>query len=128
MLLTGIGAGKYASCGDIIIESGTIIARAGDSFQNSSAGIGGQCGNITISGGTITAYGAYEGAGIGSGWDTYCGDITILGGTITATKGNTAINSIGVGYSNGDCGTVTIKAGATVNNKTYTQDETGPVQ
>ena len=52
----GIGGGKYASCGDIIIEDGTIIATAtGGGYP--AAGIGCECGNITIRGGNITAAG-----------------------------------------------------------------------
>ena len=48
------------------------------------------CGNIVINGGTITAEGQYGSAGIGAGAFKKCGDITINGGWVTATGGNGA--------------------------------------
>ena len=53
----GIGTGGWkGTCGNIVIQSGTIVAEG-----KSSAGIGcsysANCGNITISGGTVTATG-----------------------------------------------------------------------
>ena len=57
----------------------------------------GSCGNIVINGGTITANGKINCAGIGSAGGGTCGDITINGGTITATAGEDA-SAIGAGY------------------------------
>jgi len=106
----GIGASDITygagTCGNIIIESGTITATGGAY----SAGIGGgnmsNCGTITIRGGSVTATGGSEGTGIGSGADSSnCGAITISGGTINATSGN---NAAGIG---GSCGNITITGG-----------------
>lgn len=104
----GIGAGIYAaqSCGDILIEGGTIISTGGWG-GSPAAGIGSNCGNITITGGNITATGNAYAAGIGSGYGQRTGSITITGGTIVAKKGQGATNSIGAGNS-GSCGTISI--------------------
>ncbi|MBR3413794.1 MAG: Ig-like domain-containing protein [Bacteroidales bacterium] len=110
---TGIGGGWIRDCGNIIIESGTIIATGG----HGSAGIGSgtkSCGNITITGGNITATGGNIGAGIGNAYsDTNglygsCGKITITGGTITATGGE---YGAGIGGHGGSCGEITISGG-----------------
>ena len=76
----GIGAGKSFSCGNIVIESGT-----------------------------IEAIGGYGSAGIGGSEYGNCGTITIKDTVkkVTATKGTGAKHSIGAGQ-NGTCGTVTI--------------------
>lgn len=89
----GIGGGnKATSCGNIVIESGTIEA-VGKS--GSGPGIGcGTCGDITISGGTVTATGGTNAAGIGSANMGICGKITITGGTVNATGGK---RSAGIG-------------------------------
>ena len=106
----GIGGGYTTSCGNILIEGGTIEARGG--FMH-GAGIGGgnfgNCGDITIKGGAIIAKGGLFGAGIGSGEYSNCGNITITKNVtkVTATKGELAPYSIGAG-SEGGCGTVTI--------------------
>ena len=73
------------------------------------------CGNIVIQGGTITATGGSDAAGIGGGEESSCGDITITDGvsSVTATKGSSCPNSIGAGTS-GSCGTVSIATGANV--------------
>lgn len=69
---------------------------------------GKSCGNIVIESGTITATGGSLCAGIGSGsGGVSCGTITISGGTITATKGSGSIDCVGRG-KNGSCSTVTI--------------------
>ena len=101
------GCGIEAA-GNVIIESGTIIAVGGPQ----AAGIGtrnnqNHSGNITITGGTVTATGGSLSAGIGSASFASCGNITISGGTVTATKGSNAPNSIGAG-KDGTCGTITI--------------------
>lgn len=128
----GIGGQYNSSCGNIVIESGTIFAQGG----NGAAGIGSgstgstkntQCGNITITGGTVTAIGGSKAAGIGTGvcyrntdgvYQNQCGNITITGGTVIATGGNGGA-AIGGGFAEkrrtGDpeyckvsCGTITI--------------------
>ena len=106
----GIGGGYDISCGNIVINSGYIMATGG--FE--AAGIGGgngtgSCGYITISGGNITATGGESGAGIGGGSYGICGNITISGGTITATGGESGAG-IGGGYY-GTCGDITITSG-----------------
>ena len=68
-----IGAGSMVGeAGNIIIESGEIIAKAlGDNSSAGAAGIGGsymtKCGDITILGGTITAEGIKKSPAIGAG-------------------------------------------------------------
>ncbi len=122
LIATGIGGGFNMSCGNIIINEGTITATGGDY----SAGIGSgwsydgnpvSCGNITINGGTVTATSEYGGPGIGSGMGyngtSTCGDITITGGTVTATGG---LYSAGIGsgfayYASSGCGDITINGG-----------------
>ena len=105
----GIGGGLRNSCGNIVIEGGTITANGG---QN-SAGIGGGCealcGNILIKGGTITANGGEYGAGIGSGETGSCGSITITYvEKLTVNRGAYA-RSIGKGFGDSStCGQVTI--------------------
>ena len=113
----GIGSGKDGSCGNIIIDGGTVMATGGG---NGSAGIGsgqdGFCGNIIIDGGTVTATGGPGGAGIGSGRYGSCGTITITEGItrITATKSKSSdkVDIIGKGDNKktqpSTCGTITI--------------------
>lgn len=119
----GIGTGGWkGTCGNIVIQSGTIVA------EGKAAGIGcsysAGCGNITISGGTVTATGGQYAAGIGTSVTFFdncttsiCGDITISGGTVTATGGEFAA-AIGTGVGgSGDhvskCGNITITNGVT---------------
>ena len=115
----GIGGGNGLSCGNIVIEGGTITATA----YYWSAGIGGgrdaACGNITISGGTVTAQCEQCAAGIGSGYaasaNASCGNITISGGTVNATGGSNSAG-IGTGYGNNNnnsCGDIEITTGVT---------------
>ena len=120
----GIGGGFKISCGNIVINSGTITATGG--YDAAGIGIGGgdgSCGNITINGGTITATGDGGGAGIGGGYGNACGNITISGGTVSATGGYYAAG-IGGGRSNGACGTITIKS--TVTSVTATKGSVAP--
>ncbi len=131
LMATGIGGGFNMSCGNIIINEGTITATGGDF----SAGIGSgrsydgnpvSCGNITINGGTVTATSEHGGAGIGSGTGyngtSTCGDITITGGTVTATGG---LYSAGIGsgfayYASSGYGDITISGGTvTATSGTY---------
>ena len=115
----GIGGGRNLDCGNIVIESGTIIAKG----SNCAAGIGGggsrsSCGDITIKGGDITASTeGYGGAAIGvTGALSTGGDITITGGTIKAeVKGTTNKTGVGIGCgmigTPGKVGNITITGG-----------------
>ena len=109
----GIGGGSYSSCGNIVINGGTITATGG---SVRAAGIGGgnnsySCGNINIKGGTVIATGGSNAPGIGSGCgsSSSCGTITISNAVnrVTAIKGSGAPHSIGKSLD-GSCGTVTI--------------------
>ncbi len=119
----GIGGGIGLSCGNILIEGGTVRATGGEE----AAGIGGGggttscgtiCGTITISGGTIEVTGGGRAAGIGSGGPgdeqglgSSCGAITISGGTVTA-NGGLGASGIGSGALNrSSCGAITISGG-----------------
>ena len=120
----GIGGGGDISCGNIVINDGTINAEA----FNKAAGIGSgccrttsvSCGTITINGGTVTATGGAYAAGIGTGYaeggNNSCGAISINGGTVTATGGLNAAG-IGTGYSvsykTNTCASITITDGVT---------------
>jgi hypothetical protein len=99
--------------GNIVIESGHVIASGGENFP----GIGSQFmgGDITIKGGTVVAYGGDNapgiGSGCGSGGDYYsCGKITIANTVtnVTAYGGRDALYAIGHGNQYSTCGTVTI--------------------
>ena len=105
----GIGGGSWISCGNIVIEGGTITATGGDYAAGIGGGSGGSCGDITITGGTITATGGRCAPGIGGGDVGSCGTITIADTVtnVTATKGKNAPCSIGKG-NGGSCGTVKI--------------------
>ncbi|MBO4574585.1 MAG: hypothetical protein J5708_04620 [Bacteroidales bacterium] len=111
-------SGAYASCGNIVINGGTITTS-----NHMGAGIGcgddGSCGNINITGGTITTGSSESGAGIGSCGSGSCGDITISGGTVNAYS----MYGAGIGCSDnsgGSCGTITISGG-----NVYAQSEYG---
>lgn len=109
----GIGGGWSLSCGNIIINGGTITAIGGDVGIGSGRN-GSSCGAISINGGTVTATGSNGGAGIGSGMGSTssCGAISISGGTVTATT--TCSNNGGAGIGSGlqsSCGAITISGG-----------------
>ena len=109
----GIGGGWTLSCGNIIINGGTITAIGGDVGIGSGRN-GSSCGAISINGGTVTATGSNGGAGIGSGMGSTssCGAISISGGTVTATT--TCSNNGGAGIGSGlqsSCGAITISGG-----------------
>jgi len=106
----GIGGGNGVSCGNIVIEGGTITATGGPHY---GAGIGSgdnsACGNIEIKGGTVTANGGSQAAGIGAGHQGYYSAITISGGTVTATGNGGA--GIGSGVYGSSCGNIEISGG-----------------
>lgn len=118
----GIGGAVDLSCGNIIINSGTIVAEGGDAC----AAIGGgynyntasvTCGDITINGGDITATSWADAAAIGSGGDNNasCGDITITGGTVRATNATGGSGGAGIGSgSHGHCGDILISGGTII--------------
>ena len=116
----GIGSSAGVACGNITISGGTVTATGGANGAGIGSGTTATCGNILIQGGTVEATGKDGGAGIGSGGNymdqgAVCGTVTITTGVtqVTATKGADATNSIGAG-KNGNCGSVTIEAGANV--------------
>lgn len=119
------GTNISSYCGNIVIESGTIIARGGgsgagigsagnnnrnwDGSSNTSASFKMQyhtLGDITITGGNVTAYAGGEGAGIGGGNHTDTGQITIGGDAVVAAYGSGS----GAGIGNG-CGSSVNKGG-----------------
>jgi len=117
----GIGAGSAAG-GNIIINGGTITAKANVYNCNGTAGIGGSnaksINSITINGGNITATGSNGGAGIGGGYcqNTTCGKITITGGTVNATGGSGEYAGPGIGCGcyidpSNTCGDIEISGG-----------------
>jgi hypothetical protein len=128
----GIGGGGDLSCGNIVINGGTINAEA----FHQAAGIGSgccrttsvSCGSITINGGIVTATGGVYAAGIGTGYaeggNNSCGAISINGGTIMPTGGQNAAG-IGTGYSvsykTNTCASITIAN--TVTSVTATKGE-----
>ena len=118
----GIGGGRFLSCGNIVIENGTITTIGGLGSAGIGSGLEVQCGNITITGGTVYAIGGYASAGIGSGNGGRCGSITIAPTVtqVTAVKGVNSQHSIGAG-KDARCGTVTIggKKGA-ISDESYT--------
>ena len=116
----GIGGNKGASCGNIVIEGGTINATGAGSCAGIGSGNEHSCGTITITGGNITATGDSWAAGIGSGngnddgsniYVSSCGAISITGGTIEARGGDHAAG-IGSGW-NGKFTSISITSGIT---------------
>lgn len=109
----GIGSGNQRNTRNIVINGGTITAKAGKYGAGIGGGGGGGCAkNITINGGNITAVGGTEqGAGIGGGSDYFrdsghAENITITGGTVIATAQGTGAG-IGGGYGYGSDITIT---------------------
>lgn len=78
-----IGASSDYDCGAVVINGGTITAKATSSF---AAGIGSSsshdCDSVTITGGTVVATGGQYESGIGG---KHCGSVKISGGTVTGT-------------------------------------------
>ena len=116
------------SCGNVVIEGGTVIAESrvaagiGSGHSGTLNG-GGSCGDIVINGGTVKATGAAAGIGGASGGDTSrCGDITINGGNVTATC--TGVDGPGIGAcSSGRCGAITINGGSVTANARAKEDQ-----
>ncbi|WP_174919224.1 cell wall-binding repeat-containing protein [Peptacetobacter hominis] len=132
----GIGGGWSTDpdFGEIIINSGTVIARG----SGGGAGIGGAYeigrgtihGNVTINGGYVRAYGGGNASGIGAGEnDDYAGTITINGGVVYANGGASSIGAgdhIGEGnhgtFSTGTNGNAVIVAPQGIGaNKNYSE-------
>ena len=113
----GIGAKNGGTCGNIIINSGTITATG----LRNAAGIGScnaaTCGDITINGGTVNATGKSDAAGIGASFGGTCGNITISGtANVTATGNDGA--GIGSSFGNSTCGNILIEGGTVVSKGT----------
>ncbi|MGN0462684.1 MAG: hypothetical protein ACI4HZ_09610 [Ruminococcus sp.] len=110
----GIGGEYNNNCGEIIINSGTVIAKGRQGGSMGAAGIGGgyngNGGNITINGGSVTATSDGYGAGIGGGDNGgNGGNITINGGSVNATSWT---HGAGIGGGlGGSGGNITINGG-----------------
>ena len=102
LTITGTGALTANASAHTPPNDGSFSAGIGGGAYDS-------CGNIVIEGGTIEAIGGYYAAGIGGGNFGHCGYITIKDTVtkVTATAGEDAPYSIGKGASS-ECGTVTI--------------------
>ena len=105
--------------------NGELEARSNGAGAGIGGGFGISCGNIIIDGGTIKAEGGRLAAGIGVGDLASCGNITITKNVIkvTATHGERAPNSIGAGAGvTSTCGTVTIgdKVTGSISESPYT--------
>ena len=118
----GIGGAIDLSCGNIVINSGTIVAEGGyacaaigGGYDDNTASV--TCGNITINGGDITATSGADAAAIGSGGDNNasCGKIEITGGTVRATNATGGSGGAGIGSgSHGHCGDILISGGTII--------------
>ena len=135
-----LGSGiEVRSSGTLTIESEpnatlTITRRRTDTaiFLLYGAGIGlYENANLVIKGGTITVTGgsrtAEGGANIGGFVSQNAGTITLEGGTFTLQDQCMLSSLIGAG-TYGTCGTVTIRAGVTINGTTYAEDHVGAIQ
>ena len=118
----GIGGNHSASCGNIVIEGGTINATGANHSAGIGSGYGGSCGDITISGSAkVTATGGDEAAGIGSGHASQatntCGAISISGSAQVTATGGARAAGIGSGHAyqaTNTCGAITISGSAQV--------------
>ena len=135
-----LGSGiEVRSSGTLTIESEpnatlTITRRRTDTaiFLLYGAGIGlYENANLVIKGGTITVTGgsrtAEGGANIGGFVSQNAGTITLEGGTFTLQDQCMLSSLVGAG-TYGTCGTVTIRAGVTINGTTYKEDHIGAIQ
>ena len=103
----GIGGGYNISCGNIVIEGGTINAIGGSCLAGIGGGYQSSCGNINIKGANVTATGGNYAAGIGGGYYGSCGNITIGAGSVIKATGGDYSPGIGSGHY-GSCGNITI--------------------
>lgn len=93
--------GSSAAAGDIIINGGTIVAKAGSESAGIGASNAGRLGNIEINGGVIDVVGGAYSSAIGASYVSRgSATITINGGTITAQSGYYCKNS-SIGKGNG---------------------------
>ena len=135
-----LGSGiEVRSSGTLTIESEPDAALTITRKNNSSAmfvlygaGIGlYENANLVIKGGTITVTGgsptAEGGANIGGFVSQNAGTITLEGGTFTLQDQCMLSSFVGAG-SYGTCGTVTIRAGVTINGTTYAEDHVGEIK
>lgn len=85
------------NCGDIVIESGHVIAYGGAGHPGIGGGEAGDCGNITILGGQVEAYGGTGCPGIGAGSGGSCGAVLMTRDVIRveSTAGENAPYSVG---------------------------------
>lgn len=115
----GIGGNYNTKSGEIVINGGTIVAKAGWSSAGIGGGHGAGSGPITIHGGNISAYGSGGAAGIGGGYDGACESVTITGGYVFAQGAGGA--DIGGGIAQGgtsadrrDSGAIEITGGTVI--------------
>ena len=106
----GIGSGHGGTCGDIVINSGTISA---NSQYGAAIGCGqfATCGNISINGGTVHAI-AFAASGIGGSNHSKFNSLTIGSGISSVTAQATSYSvyyvPIGKGDEDQGSGTVTV--------------------
>lgn len=106
----GIGSGQLGTCGDIVINSGTISA---NSQYGAAIGCGqyATCGDISINGGTVHAI-AFAASGIGGSNNSKFNSLTIGSGISSVTAQATGYSGyyvpIGKGYLDQGSGTVTV--------------------
>lgn len=91
------------NCGDITINSGTIVAIGGYGHPGIGSGVYAVLGQevtstITINGGTVTAIGGSNAAGIGGAESGHGSNVIISGGVVTATGGSGAAGIGGGSY------------------------------
>ena len=84
----GCAAPAKVSTGNIVFNSGSVLAFGGTDGAGIGGGNNGGVAGITINGGSIKAFGAGEGAGIGGGKCGKADDIKISGGAVYAQNGN----------------------------------------
>lgn len=107
----GIGGGKNASGGSIVINGGTINASGGSYGAAIGGGCRGNGGIIVINDGVVNANGGLAGSGIGGGYYSSSENVTINGGTVKAVNGDGAA---GIGSGMGASGSNTVISGGSV--------------
>ena len=100
----GIGAGKGVACGNIVIESGSIMATGGDNAAGIGGAENGNCGSIEIGPGiawVVAERGSVYAVSIGHGKNSDCGNIAIddsLNAMIVGNTNTRKIFSSNLGY------------------------------